>query len=107
MNTADDALYPPTPSTVVSSVATGLQNDQTGRTPSNGIVTRTEPTPHETNTSIETDQRQESPTPADGPLVPYHAGEAEGLDFLFDVCHPVRDMIWFEFVVLTLLESAV
>lgn len=34
--------------------------------------------------------RPASPSQGDQPLVPYHAGESQGLEFLSDICQPSR-----------------
>lgn len=75
---------------MVSSIATGLHNDlQSMHTPSNGVVTRAEPTPQTDSHVNDISARHASPVYSEAPLVPYHAGVSEGLDFLFDICHPV------------------
>jgi hypothetical protein len=83
-SSADEALLPLTPSTAVSNTAASLHSDVQAAKPSvANTPTRLQPR------RVESAHGQPSNSTGEPPLVPYHAGESQGLDFLSDICQPV------------------
>lgn len=93
---ADDARYPPTPSTVVSNTVASLQSDNLATKPrsnSNSTPVATSRTKSQSHNDEPVDLhqtvKQDSPAQTDQPLVACHVGECQGLEFLSDICQPV------------------
>jgi hypothetical protein len=89
---ADETIYPSTPSTAVSTAANSLRSDNLPHSSraSVGQPTRLSQTDlHATADLKDVAQKPPGATQNDGPLVPFYAGDAEGLEFLIDICYPV------------------
>lgn len=88
---ADEVLYPPTPSTVVSNTAASLQSDvyasksSAQQTP----ATSQAPAHNDESPGQAVLAKETNPITNDAPPVAFHAGESQGLEFLSDICQPV------------------
>ena len=84
--TPSDRSVSNSPPTDHTSVTVGLheQNRSRGLEPTS-LAVQAQPSTHRT---VENDR--EKPEKGDRALVPFFAGDSEGLEFLFDVCYPAR-----------------
>jgi hypothetical protein len=89
---ADETIYPSTPSTAVSTIANNLRADNLPHSSRASVAQLTRHSPSDHLVTVDTKdvaQKPHSATQNDEPLVPFYAGDAEGLEFLIDICYPV------------------